>query len=388
MKKKRILAVVLAVVMTLSLASCGKSKDPAGEAGGVQTVNIWATGSDNVRQIFESLVADFNANSTYKEQYQAKLNFMLSGTGGQTLADMLAAAYKSNQTGTDYDLVDLGGDDLSKVISLVGEEAFVKLDRTKIPNSTRVAATSAVAADYCQPYRGTTVVLAYNSKNVETPPATMEELFQWCKDHPGRFAYNAPGTGGAGDSFARTTVYNEIKDPAAMTSDDPKWEAEWDAGFKKLADLHPYLYQSGGTVVCPNKNQGALDLLSQGEIDMCPMWADMLLSQRAAGTVPEYMKLAAVQPSFTGAVQSLMIPTFGSRPDAAYAFMDYLLTDAAQEMLVKQMAAIPLVDVSGMDMTGYEDLQKLDVSKFRIQSIGALGNDFNERWDNEIGTLG
>ena len=39
-------------------------------------------------------------------------------------------------------------------------------------------------------------------------------------------------------------------------------------------------------------------------------------------------------------------------------------------------------------MTGYEDLKSLDVSKFRILSIGDLSNDFNERWDNEISTLG
>ena len=57
---------------------------------------------------------------------------MLSGTGTQSMTDMLAAAYKAKQTDTDYDLVDLGGDDLSKVISQIGEEAFVKLDKNKI----------------------------------------------------------------------------------------------------------------------------------------------------------------------------------------------------------------------------------------------------------------
>ena len=52
------------------------------------------------------------------------------------------------------------------------------------------------------------------------------------------------------------------------------------------------------------------------------------------------------------------------------------------------MAAIPLIDSSNMDMTGYEDLQGLDVSNFRIQSIGGLSTSFNERWDNEIGSIG
>ena len=392
MKIKRILATILALVMALSLAACGGGSDEdtgeGGDSSSNTTVHLWAGGSDNIRQVYEPLIENFNSNPEVNQGYQVELNFLLSGTGAQTLPDMLAAAFKAEQTNTEYDLIDLGGDDLSKLVSMMGTDGFVELDKTKIPNSSRVTAESADATEFCQPFRGTTVVLAYNSEKVTDVPTTTEELYQWIKDNPGRFAYNTPGTGGAGDSFVRTTVYNYIDDPEAMTSDDPKWEEEWDEGFAKLAELHPYMYQSGGSVVYPNKNQGVLDLLAQGEIDMCPMWADMLLSQRAAGTVPEYIKMATIQPSFTGSVQSLMIPNFGSNVDGAYAFIDYMLTDEAQEILVKQMAAIPLVDVSGMDMTGYEDLQDLDVSSFRILSIGDLGNSFNERWDNEIGTLG
>ena len=403
MKKRHLLASLLAGSMLLaSMAGCGP-KEPAAsgtpDAGGetdkpavsaerLKTVNVWATGSDNVRQIFEALVKDFNENSEVKDQYQAKLNFLLSGSGGAQLPDMLNSAYQANQVNTDYDLIDMGGDDLSRIVSLIGTEGFVKMDQSKIPNASKVSAKSADAADYCQPYRGTTVVLAYNSQNVPEPPKTMDELFAWAKEHPGRFAYNSAGTGGAGDSFIRTTIYNQIDDESAMTSDDPKWEEQWDAGFKLLADLHPSIYKSGGKVIYPNKNQGALDLLANGEIDICPMWADMLLSQRAAGTVPEYIKMATIEPSFTGSVQSMMIPNFGSNPDGAYAFINYMLTDSAQELLVKQMAAIPLIDTSNMDMTGYEDLAQLDVSNFRIMSIGELGTAINERWDNEIGTLG
>lgn len=64
-----------------------------------------------------------------------------------------------------------------------------------------------------------------------------------------------------------------------------------------------------------------------------------------------------------------------------------MLSDDAQEILVKDMAAIPLVDTSDLDMTGFEDILNLDVNNFRIMSIGDLGTDFNQRWDSEIGTL-
>ena len=391
MKMKRFGAALLAGAMMMTgLAGCGSSgSSDNGSAASTSKnkVSLWATGSDNVREVYEALIEDFNKNSEYAGKYEVELNFMLNGTGTQTLTDMLAAASKAGQTDTDYDLVDLGGDDLSKVVSQIGEEAFVKLDDSKIPNAEVIEAESSVAADYVQPYRGTTVVPAYDSEKVANPPKTWDELVDWMKANPGRFAYNTPGTGGAGDSFARTSVYN-FMDEEAITSDDAKWEENWDDGFKYLADLHQYMYTSGGSIVYPNKNQGTLDLLNQGEIDMCPNWADMVLSQRAEGTLKDTIKITQLDPALTGSFQSLAIPTFGSNEEGAYAFINYMLSESAQEILVKQMAAIPLIDTSKIDMTGFEDVENLDVSSFRIMSIGDLSTDFNERWDNEIGTLG
>ncbi len=394
--KRRLLTMLLSAVMLAAcLTGCGGKAGDSGDSGnsgdagsgGKKAVSLWATGSDNVREIFEALVSDFNTNSEYAGQYEVTLQFMLSGTGAQTLADMLAAASKAGQTNTDYDIVDLSGDDLSKLVSLIGQEQFVKLDSSKIPNAASVEAKSSIATDYCQPYRGTTVILAYDSAKVPTPPATMDELVAWMKANPGRFAYNTPGTGGAGDSFARSSVYNFLPEEA-FTSDDEKWIGEWDEGFNFLKEIHPYIYSSGGSVVYPNKNQGTLDLLNQGEIDMCPNWADMVLSQRASGEIKDSIKITQIDPALTGSLQSLVIPTFGSNTDGAYAFMNYMLSPAAQELMVKQMAAIPLIDASSMDMTGYEDLQGLDVSNFRLQSIGGLSTSFNERWDSEIATIG
>lgn len=380
MKLRKIGALITTAALAVGMLSTVAHAD-------VSKVTIWATGSDNVRQIYEKLIEDFNKNSEYAGQYEAELQFMLSGTGAQSLTDMLNAAYQAGQTDTDFDLVDFSGDDLSKMVSLVGEESFVKLDDTMIPNRANVAAKSSVAGDYTQAYRGTTVILAYDSETVPEPPKTMDELVEWMKANPGRFAYNAPGTGGAGDSFARTSVYNFL-DAEAITSDDPSWVDQWDEGFAFLADIHQYMYTSGGSIVYPNKNQGSLDLLNQGEIDMCPNWADMVLSQRAAGQLKESIKIAQIDPAFTGSLQTLAIPTIGSNQEGACAFMNYMCSDAAQQMMVKEMAAIPLVDASNLDLTGFEDVANLDVSSFRIMSIGDLSTQFNERWDNEIGALG
>lgn len=395
MNTKRLFAILTASALLVgTLAGCGGSKDAStsgssGETGTVKDVQVWATGSDNVRQTFEKLVDDFNANSEYAGTYEAKLNFILSGTGGGTLADQLVAAYKAGQTDTEFDVVDLGDDDLTKILSLTDESILDDLDMSKIPNAEGVTAEPVAAKGKIQPYRGTTVILAYNSETVpeDEVPTTMDELVEWIKAHPGRFAYNTPGTGGAGDSFVRTSIYNFIDDESALMSNDPKWMEQWDEGFAFLKELHPYMYKSGDTVVYPNKNQGTLDLLTQGEIDMCPNWADMVLSQRKAGTVPEKIKITTIEPSFTGSVQGIAVPSYSGNKEGGFAFINYLLSPEAQTILVQDMAAIPLV-TEGVDLTGAEELMSMDVSNFRTQALGDLVTDLNARWDEEIGTLG
>lgn len=395
MNTKRLFAILTASALLVgTLAGCGGSEDAStsesgGETGTVKDVQVWATGSDNVRQTFEKLVSDFNANSEYAGTYEAKLNFILSGTGGGTLADQLVAAYKAGQTDTEFDVVDLGDDDLTKILSLTDESILDDLDMSKIPNAEGVTAEPVAAKGKIQPYRGTTVILAYNSETVpeDEVPTTMDELVEWIKAHPGRFAYNTPGTGGAGDSFVRTSIYNFIDDDSALMSSDPKWMEQWDEGFAFLKELHPYMYKSGDSIVYPNKNQGALDLLTQGEIDMCPNWADMVLSQRKAGTVPEKIKITTIEPSFTGSVQGIAVPSYSGNKEGGFAFIDYLLSPEAQTILVQDMAAIPLV-TEGVDLTGAEELMSMDVSNFRTQALGDLVTGLNARWDEEIGTLG
>lgn len=379
---KKSAAVLLSLTLGAALLT-GCQKENGKTADAEKTVTIWAGGSDNVRVQLEKQVAQFN---TSQDEYTAKLQFITSGTGAQGLIDRVVAAKKAGQTNTDYDIIELGGDEINRYIKEGGEDLFIPLDQSKIPNMKNLKVDSTFRSDLVMPYRGTTVVLAYNSDVVKEPPKTAEEMYQWIKDNPGRFAYNTPASGGAGGSFVTTSVYN-FMDSSAFTSDDQANKSQWKPGFDLMRELHPFMYRSSGKVVYPNKNQGTLDLLANKEVDMVPAWADMAITQMRQGTLPESIKISQIDPSFTGSTMVLGIPAMGSNQDGAHAFLNYMLTPEAQNIALDTMAAIPVIDFSLLDPALTKTIEALKIDEFRISSLGDLGVELYEQWDREIGTL-
>lgn len=379
---KKAAAILMSVSMgAMLLSGCSAASSAKGNGG--KTITVWAGGSDNVRVQFEKQIEQFNAS---QDKYTAELQFITSGTGTQGLFDRVVAAKKAGQTNTDYDVIELGGDEVTRYVKEGGEDFFVPLDKSKIENIKNLKVQSTFRDDLVMPYRGTTVVLAYNSDVVTEPPKTADELYQWIKDHPGRFAYNTPGSGGAGGSFATTSVYN-FMDPSALTSSDPANKEQWKQGFELMKELHPYMYKSSGKVVYPNKNQGTLDLLANKEVDMIPAWADMTVSQMKQGTLPESIKISQIDPAFTGSAVVLGIPSIGSNQEGAYAFLNYMVSPEAQNIALDTMAAIPVIDFSLLDPELTKSIEDLKIDEFRISSLGDLGTQLYEQWDSEIGTL-
>lgn len=377
MKRKLSLGLCLLMLLSMAFGMVGAQAEEG------KKINIWVAGSDNLRVLYEGWIEMFNQSAEYNPSKQvAVLQFLPSGAGGQSIDDKLLAAFGAGQTKTDFDLVEMGDDQISRIMG-EAPDMMQPYDAAKITNLSKVSARTPNHPELFLAYRGTTVVMAYNSKNVPEPPKTAEELTKWIKEHPGRFSYNTPGTGGSGDSFVRTSVYNTLPEEALMSA-DVKWQKEWDAGFAYLKEIHPFLYKSGGRVVYPNKNQGTLDLLAEGQIDMCPAWADMAISQIRQGTLPQEIKIYQISPSFTGAVSTLGIPAFGSNPEGAQAFMNFVLSPEAQLFQLQKIAAIPLVKIEDESAKIVADL---DVTKFRTQSIGKLYVEFNMRWEEEIATM-
>ena len=398
---KKLTAVMLgAAMMVGTLAGCGNNGTNGANASAgssaaaktdVPTVTIWGSGGQEVRDALQVIADMYNADPDYNTKAKVEVQFVVSGTNEQSLPDRLAAAYKAGETNTDFDLIALDDSGVSQILAQTSDDFFETIDTSKLVNYDNLIYKENVVGDTFIPYRGTAVFLAYNSDNVENPPKTDEELYQWIKDNPGRFGYCDPSTGGSGYSFVANTIYNQLPDEAT-TSADRTWETdhteEWDNAFKLLEDLHPYLYQTAGKVQYAIKNQGTLDLLATNEIDMCPAFANMVLNQKNMGTLPESIKLTQIEPAFMGALAGFCIPQIAQDKEAALSVIDYFLSYEAQAADWNQMYASPVVDTTKLEGLDHADwLEEVNLDSLRYLAIGDLAVDIRSRWTDEIGIL-
>lgn len=374
--------VALTSAAALLLSGCGATGTST--AGGSKTtINLYSSGSDNVRIAWDAVLEAFKAKNP---NIDVKLQFLSSGTGGQSNVDRLIAAVKAGQKETDMDVLETSDNDIARLESEGSKDILSPLSADQIPNIKNVQAKSSVDGDRAMVFRGTTVLLAYNSDKVQNPPKTDEELYDWIKKNPGRFAYNDPTTGGSGDSFVVTALYNKL--PAdALKSSDPKWKDQWKSGFDLLKELHPFMYKASGKVQYPAKNQGTIDLLASGEVDMIPAWADMILDQKSRGLLPKSIKLTQITPALTGGVQTVVIPSLSKNKEAAYKLLDFIASPEGQKIFVEKQKAIPVIDNAMLPKETIEMLSGLEVKEFRAYTIGKLNDEEKKMWQETIATL-
>jgi len=386
MKSKKL--IILAMLLTTSvfmLCSCIGQPTGSNDASSEKPkITLWTTGSDNLRVLFEKALEVYNAKPESKSVVE--LQFIMSGTGEQGLSDRLAAAKLAGQKNTDFDLIAENGSSLASYVDKAGGELFVPLDFDKIPNFKNVKMKSGFYTECVVPYRGTTVVMAYDSERLPNPPRTFEELDAFIKANPGRFSYNSPGTGGAGGAFVNLALYKDLP-LEAYTSTDEKWVEQWEAGWNWLKEIHPYLYQSGGKTVYPNKNQGTLDLLINKEVDLIPAWADQVLTNLSNGILPETVKIYQLEPALSGTDVVFAVPDLGGNPENTYDFINFMISPEGQKICLETIFAVPVIDASLIDSDVKDMVADLDVSGFTVISNGKLGEVRNEYWDQNIATL-
>ena len=375
MKKITALVTIIAVSFSM-MAGCSKVKPTTSGNTSVEkkAFTLYSTGSQNVEGIWKTIVPKFEAKFP---QYKVNHVHVPAGSASnQVFTDKIYAAKQAGKE-SDIDVFEAGLGDLQR-----GNEQGIwhKFTESDVPNLKNINEHyRKLTNDLAINHRASSVVLAYNSEKVPNPPKTADELYNWIRNNPEKFAYNDPTTGGSGGSFVETTIYNQLPEEAYYKS-DPSIIKEWQKGFDLLKDLGKYVYGKG---IYPKKNQGTLDLLSSGEVWMVPTWSDMVLQQLNAKTLPATIKMTQITPAFTGGPTCLMMSETSKNKEAAQAFLNFILEPEIQSIFVNDMQGYPGIKWELMPLEIYNKFK--DVAKdYRVPSIGNLSSQLSKMWQEQV----
>lgn len=199
--------------------------------------------------------------------------------------------------------------------------------------------------DYSVPYRGSQVLLAFDTTKLAAAdaPRSFADLVAWIKANPGQFIYNRPDKGGSGGNFVRRAIYEvNGKDPSKFTVDNYTPEAG-DAALKPawdlLMDLAPSLFDKGAYTA---GNTPSIQLLSQSAVTMIPAWSDQALQAISTGVLPETTGLVQLSDlGLPGGFSRSVILANGVNKDAALKLADFVLTEEIQSAVLTELGGFP-----------------------------------------------
>jgi putative spermidine/putrescine transport system substrate-binding protein len=377
--KARLLAITVAVLVFVPAAySATRADGHVKKANAGTTIVVYASGDVNVQNLWQNnIIPHFES-----ENKGIYVKFVFSPHGaddGTTLARIGAAVKGRHWPG--IDLVDAG---LVNTMALTGLDQPVS--KATAPNLKHINPDLLVPVKGAAiPYRGSSVVLAYDSNHVKTPPKTLADLLSWIKANPGKFTYNSPNTGGSGYSFAETVV-DSFLDAATLKQMDQGYntslEPQWKQGLDFLHSLNKFMYGNG---VYPNGNAAVLTLLGQGQIWVAPVWSDQSLTALKNGQLGPNIKLTQISnPSFTGGAAYLAVPKTARHKKVLYKFVNYILSPEAQQMIVDVMSGFPAIDIKYMGDSIKQKFEDVSANTLRPTYQTKMGNDFKAAWQQSV----
>ena len=221
---------------------------------------------------------------------------------------------------------------------------YVNIKEAGLSNYSKINPL-AFDGDYSVPYRGSQVLLAYDTTklNPADAPKTWDALVAWIKANPGQFIYNRPDKGGSGGNFVRRAILAvNGNDPSKFTVDNftpEAGEAALNPAWEVLKDLSGSLFDGGAYT---GGNTPSIQLLSQSAVTMIPAWSDQALSAIAQGVLPETTGLVQLTDlGLPGGFSRSAILANGVNKDAAIKLADFILTEEIQSAILTELGGFP-----------------------------------------------
>jgi len=344
--------------------------------------SFYSGGDTNIVQLWEQILIP-----SFERAYpHIKINYINSphGDADITTLDRVAQAEKEHKA-SGYALLESA----TNAVELAARQGlFIPVTTKNIPNSANVPKSSMQVVDYdAVPYRGSKVVLAYNSKTVSDPPKTLSQLITWIKAHPGEFAYCNPTDGGSGQYFVEDVLDSKMPASAVQTlafNDDTALESDWAPGMALLHSLNGDMYGSG---TYPTGNTQVLSLLQSGAVQMATVWSDQSTQALADGQLPKSVKLTDITPAFAGSPVYLGVPKYTPKNQVILvdAFLNFVLSVPQQAKIVKKIAGFPAINLNLMTSTVKGEFGSIGLDSTESLPYSAnIDSDMQRIWQQDV----
>jgi putative spermidine/putrescine transport system substrate-binding protein len=312
---------------------------------------------------------------------------IVRGVGGGN-ADIANRALAALETGDDPQVDYIESFNVESNADWLANDLFLEVTEENVPNIVNVIeATNRLPQEI--PYRGSQVLLAYNSDLVaaDEVPTTYAELIQWIKDHPGQFVYNRPDRGGSGAAMVTRAIFEVTgQDPSLFVPGefDEELVAQFPLAWDLLGSIHSSIYEEGAY---PAGNTPVLELLANGSVSMITAWSDQALQAINLGVLPETTKLAQLTDlPFTGGYSYSAIPSNSTNIEGALALSNFLLTPEIQVAVVEQLGGFPVVGWDTLPAELQEQYTDVITDVVPTWPGGDYGAAMVEGWYNNVAT--
>ena len=180
------------------------------------------------------------------------------------------------------------------------------------------------------PWHKAQFVLAYDSADVDEPPASLTELFDWARANPGRFTYPAPPDF-TGSAFVRQALYDVAGGPEKVPADpkDAVGAQLTNELWAQLADLAPSLWRGGDTY--PRDVTQLEELFAGDQVSFTMTYGPATLDALVAdGTFPASTRVLPLTGGSLGNASFLAVPANATHAAGAMVVADLALTPEQQ----------------------------------------------------------
>jgi putative spermidine/putrescine transport system substrate-binding protein len=168
--------------------------------------------------------------------------------------------------------------------------------------------------------------------------------------------------------------------PQFVSGYNSSLEKYWTPGLQLLHSLNPDIYRHG---YYPNGNTAALQLLASGSIWMAPLWSDQSLDALKEHQLPPTIKLEQITPPLAGGPADITVLKTCPDKKAADAFVNWLLSQKAQTLIVDDQHGYPGIEWKYMPSSVRKEFSAIAKSYATGWSNPYI-SDMNAKWQNQV----